>query len=239
MKTLIPKLEQRQIGRVHVFDLSGTLTGERSYEVIEKIDHTIQKKKLKRVILNLQEVQDLDELVVRKIIASLLRPQKSLVYCADEKLRAFFQASHMPNNVKLCANETEIAESVGSFLFEKDKDIGLPKDQENFKNEYGLERRRKKRIRVAIPVEIEFEMKDGKKIHSKAIATNISQGGLFAEYLDLDSSLQISQLGDLESNKVNVVVPANENFPEEVRIPGCVKRIELAKRQVGVGIQFV
>ena len=76
------------------------------------------------------------------------------------------------------------------------------------------------------------------KVHSKAIATNISQGGLFAEYLDLDSSLEVSQIGDLESNKVLVIVPANENFPEEVRIPGCVKRIELSKRQVGMGIQF-
>ena len=239
MKTLVPKLEQRQIGRVHVFDLFGSLTGERSYEVIEKIDHTIQKKKLKRVIVNLQEVQELDELAVRKIIASLIRPQKSLLYCADEKLRAFFQNGYLPHNVKLCANDTEIAESVGSFLFEKDKDIGLPKEQETFKNEYGLERRRRKRIRVAIPIQIEFETKEGKKIYSKAIATNISQGGIFAEYLDLDSSLEVSQISDLESNKVLVIVPANENFPEEVRIPGCVKRIELAKRQVGMGIQFV
>ena len=238
MKTMVPKLEQRQIGRVHVFDLSGTLTGERSIEVIEKIDHTIQKKKLKRVILNLQEVQELDELTVRKLIASLIRPQKSLVYCTDEKIRAFFHAGYLPHNVRLCSNDTEVAELVGSFLFEKDKDIGLPKEQENVKNPYGLERRRKKRIRVAIPIEIEFEAKDGRKIHSKAIATNISQGGLFAEYLDLDSSLQVSQLGDLESNKVTVVVPASENFPEEVKIPGCVKRIELAKRQVGMGIQF-
>lgn len=239
MKLLAPKVEQRQIGRVHVFDLFGSLTGEKSYEVIEKIDHTIQKKKFKRVILNLQEVQELDEIAVRKIIASLIRPQKSLVYCSNELLRSFFQGSHLPHNVKLCSNESEIAESVGSFMFEKDKDIGLPKEQENVKNNYGLERRRKKRIRVAIPIQIEFESKDGKKTFSKAIATNISQGGLFAEYLDLDSSLQVSQLGDLESNKVTVIVPANENFPEEVKIPGCVKRIELSKRQVGLGIQFL
>ncbi|PIQ87220.1 MAG: hypothetical protein COV74_01480 [Candidatus Omnitrophica bacterium CG11_big_fil_rev_8_21_14_0_20_45_26] len=239
MKTLVPRIEQRQIGRVHVFDLYGSFTGDRSVPVIEKIDHTIQKKRLKRVILNMQEVQDLDELGARKILASLIRPQKSLVYCAGENLQQYFQSSYLPHNVKLCRNDEEVADCLGSFLFEKDKDIGLSKEQENFKNEYGLERRRKKRIRVAIPIEIEFEMKSGTKVHSKAIATNISQGGLFAEYLDLDSSLQVTQLGDLESNKVTVVVPANENFPEDVRIQGCVKRIELTKRQVGMGIQFV
>lgn len=239
MKSMIPKLEQRQIGRVHVFDLFGSLTGEKSYEVIEKIDHTIQKKKLKRVILNLQEVQDLDELTARRIVASLIRPQKSLLYCASDRVKEFFNASYLPHNIKMCANEAEVADAVGSFLFEKDKDIGIPKEQENIKNEYGLERRRKKRIRVAIPIQIEFDTPEGKRIYSKAIATNISQGGLFAEYLDLDSSLEVSQLGNLESNKVTVIVPANENFPEEVRIPGCVKRIELSKRQVGMGIQFL
>ncbi len=241
MKPAAPKLEQRQIGRVHVFDLSGSLTGEKSFEVIEKIDHTIQKKKLKRVILNLQEVEEVDEIAARKIVASLIRPQKSLIYCANERLSAFFQSGYMSHNVRLCATDAEVADSLGSFLFEKEKDIGIPKEQlENgFKNAYGLERRRKKRIRVAIPIHIEFETKDGKKVFSKAIATNISQGGLYAEYLDLDSSLEVSKLSDLESNKVTVIVPANESFPEELRIPACVKRIELLKRQVGMGIQFV
>ena len=239
MKTLVPRLEQRQIGRVHVFDLFGSLVGERSQEVVEKIDHTIQKKRLKRVILNLQEVQELDELIVRKLVASLLRPQRSLLYCASPKLRGFFEGSYLPHNIKLCTTEAEVADWVGSFLFEKEKDIGLSKDQEESHNPYGLERRRKKRIRVAIPIEIEFETKDGQKVHSRAIATNISQGGLFAEYLDLESSLQVSQLGDLESNKVTVIVAPSQNFAEEVRIPGCVKRIELVKRQVGMGIQFL
>lgn len=239
MKTSLPKLEQRQIGRVHVFDVSGSLAGERAAEIIEKVDHTIQKKKLKRVILNLQEATDLDEIMGRKLIASMIRPQRSLIYGANDKLRSFFSSSYLPRNVTLCSTETEVADVVGSFLFEKDKDIGLPKEQEVVKTEYGLERRRKKRIRVAIPIEIEFTLPEGKVVHSKAIATNISQGGLFAEYLDLDSSLEVSQLGSLESNKVTVIVPPNDNFPEQVRIPGCVKRIELLKRQVGMGIQFL
>ncbi len=239
MKPLVPRIEQRQIGRVHVFDLFGSITGERSQEIIEKIDHVIQKKRLKRVILNLKEVQELDEIVVRKLIASLLRPQRSLLYCSDEKVRAMFNSSYLPDSIKLCANETEVADWVGSFLFEKEKDIGISKEHEETENPYGLERRRKKRIRVAIPIEIEFETKEGQKILSKAIATNISQGGLFAEYLDLESSLQVSQLGDLESNRVTVIVPPTESFPEVVRIPACVKRIELVKRQVGMGIQFL
>ena len=239
MKTLMAKLEQRKIGRVQVFDLYGSLTSEFSGDVVEKIDHVIQKKKLKRVILNLQKVQEMDELMVRRLIASLIRPQKSLVFCAEDRLRTLFKTTYLPKNIKLCASEAEVADSVGSFLFEKDKDLGIPKETELLHDKYGLERRRSKRIRVAIPIEIEFQTGDGKTIHSKAIATNISQGGLFAEYLDLDSSLQVSQMSDLESNKVTVVVPPNENFPNEVRIPACIKRIELSKRQVGMGMQFL
>ena len=239
METTMARVEQRKIGRVQVFDLFGTVTTEQAGDVVEKIDHVIQKKKLKRVILNLQKVQDIDELMVRRLIASLLRPQKSLVYCAEEKFRSMFNGTYLPKNIKLCASEAEVAASVGSFLFEKDKDLGIPKEAELLHNNYGLERRRSKRIRVAIPIEIEFETKDGNKVYSKAIATNISQGGLFAEYLDLDSSLQVSQMSDLESNKVTVIVPPNENFPDEVKIPGCIKRIELSKRQVGMGIQFI
>ena len=233
------QLGLRQIGRVQVFDLSGTLAGETLDSVIEKIEHTIHKKQLRRVILNLQKVQTLDELALRKLIACLLRPQRSLVFVPDGAARDLFLASHVPSNIKLCQNEEEVAEAFGSFLFLKDKMYQVPVDESQpGTKDYGLERRRSKRIRVAIPIHIKFQMKDGSALNAKAIATNVSQGGIFAEFLSLDSP-EYTKMQGLEGSRLELTVPPNDTFKEEMTIPGKIVRFELNKKQYGIAIQFL
>src|SRR3989338_3354644 len=119
----------RKIGRVQVFDIMGVLKGEELYDVIEKIEQTIQKKKLRRVILNLQKAVSMDEVAVRRLAACLLRPQKSLIYAPGDWCREAFQSSYLSPNIKLCKNEEEVAEAFGSFLFVKDKTYQVAVDE--------------------------------------------------------------------------------------------------------------
>ena len=159
------RLGLRKIGSVQVFDLGGVLTGNEMESVTQKIDQVIQKKKLRRVILNLQKVQSIDEIALRKIVACLLRPQRSLIYAPDGTSRDLFLTTHLPNNIRLCKNEEEVADAFGSFLFLKDKMFEVPVDETIPQpKSSGLERRRDKRIRVAIPVQLDFHMKDGKEV---------------------------------------------------------------------------
>lgn len=239
VKSEAAHLGLRTIGRVQVFDLEGKLEGENLDSVIEKIDQVIQRKKLRRVILNLQKVTGADEVAIRKLMACLLRPQKSLIFAPDEKCRELFKATYMPERVKICKNEEEIAEAFGSFLFLKDRMYEVPVDETKPEPQsQGMERRRSKRIRVAIPVQIKFNMKDGAELVAKAIATNVSQGGLFAEFLDLDAP-EYSKMQGLEGTQVNITAPPTGIFKEEINVQGKICRFELMKKQYGIGIQFI
>ncbi len=229
----------RKIGSVQVFDLGGVLTGEEMDPVVHKIDQTIQKKKLRRVILNLQKVQAMDEIAFRKIIACLIRPQRSLVFAPDESCRGLFETSHLPHSVRVCKNEEEVADAFGSFLFLKDKIFEIPVDQAMLQSKgYGLERRRNKRIRVAIPVHLDFHMKDGSKLPVKGIATNVSSGGVFCEFLDLNAP-DYSKMQGLEETHVTITVPPNATFKDELVVPGKIARFELFKNQYGIAIKFI
>src|SRR3990167_2861832 len=133
----------RKIGSVQVFDLTGDLHGEEMNPVTQKIDQVIQRKRLRRVILNLQKVESIDEIGLRKIIACLIRPQRSLIFAPDGSCRDLFQTTHLPHSIKLCKNEEEVAEAFGSFLFLKDKVFQVPVDEtQPAPKDYGLERRR-------------------------------------------------------------------------------------------------
>jgi len=229
----------RKIGSVQVFDLTGDLHGEEMNPVTQKIDQVIQRKRLRRVILNLQKVESIDEIGLRKIIACLIRPQRSLIFAPDSSCRDLFRTTHLPGSVRLCKNEEEVADAFGSFLFVKDKVFEVPVDETKPQlKSSGLERRRNKRIRVAIPVRLAFKMKDGSTLGAKGIATNVSQGGLFAEFLDLDAP-EYSKLEGLEQSEVTITVPPNETFKEELTVPGKIARFELLKKQYGIAIQFV
>ena len=229
----------RKIGSVQVFDLGGMLTGEEMDPIVHKIDQTIQKKKLRRVILNLQKVQSMDEIAFRKIIACLIRPQRSLIFAPDGSCRDFFETSHLPHSIRICKNEEEVAEAFGSFLFLKDKIFEIPVDQTMLQSKgYGLERRRNKRIRVAISAKLEFHMKDGNSLIIKAIATNVSQGGVFCEFLDLNAP-DYSKMQGLEESHVTITVPPNETFKDELIVPGKIARFELFKNQYGIAIKFI
>ena len=229
----------RKIGSIQVFDLGGDLMGGEMESLTQKIDQVIQRKRLRRVILNLQKVESMDEIALRKIVACLLRPQRSLIFAPNGASRDLFSTTHLPGSIKLCKNEEEVAEAFGSFLFLKDKMFEVPVDETRLQSKsYGLERRRNKRIRVAIPAELTFQMKDGGKLKAKAIATNVSQGGVFAEFLDLDAP-DYSKLQGLEQTEVTIEIPANETFKEKLTIPGKIARFELLKKQVGIAIQFL
>ncbi len=237
--TEIAHLGLRKIGRVQVFDLSGALKGEDLDEVIQKIEQTIQKRKLRRVILNLQKAISLDELAVRRLVACLLRPQRSLIFSPGEWCRQYLEKSYLPQSVKVCKNEEEVAEAFGSFLFLKDKVYEIPVDETKPKPAgSGLERRRSKRIRVAIPIVLRFQMKDGSFLEAKGIATNVSQGGVFAEFLDLDAP-DYSKMQGLEGSQVQILVAPNDTFKEEVLVPGRINRFEVMKKQYGIAIQFL
>ena len=228
----------RKIGSVQVFDLGGVLTGEEMDPAIHKIDQAIQKKRLRRIILNLQKVESIDEIALRKIVACLIRPQRSLIFAPDVKCRELFENSHLPHSVRLCKNEEEVAEAFGSFLFLKDKIFEVPVDQTLPQKGYGLERRRNKRIRVAIPLHLTFHMKDGKTLPATGIATNVSQGGVFCEFLDLNAP-DYPKMQGLEESQVTIVVPPSETFKEELTVPGKIARFELLKNQYGIAIKFI
>lgn len=237
------KVSTREIGCVRVFDLEGSPTQEDLQEIAWKIQRNIRRHRLQRVILNLQRMPLLDPLGVRKLLAACLRPQQSLIYGASKTVRTVLENTYLPRNIRLCDSEVAVAEDLGPFLLEK----GFADEFQSVVNDGSgrlppgikLERRRSKRMHVALPLHLKIAAKDGQKFEAEAIATNISEGGLFAEYLDLEAAEKIEHLDPMNGLSVEILVHSSANFPEEYRLNGLIRRKELRKKQLGIGIEFL
>lgn len=235
------KVSTREIGSVKVFDLEGSPTQETLQEIAWKIQSNIRRHRLQRIILNLQQLPVLDDLGLRKLLAALIRPQRSLIYGVPDQMGHFFEETYIPRNVHLCPSEKEVAEQLGPFLLEKERDKTIPVDTEHTAQEtvgYQVDRRRSRRMHVAIPLELRILPSNGEAITTKAIATNISEGGLFAEYLNLDAADKIQTLSRLEGSETEIRIFPSANFPEEYHVTGKIKRKDLRKRQLGLAVEF-
>ncbi|MFA6600145.1 MAG: PilZ domain-containing protein [Candidatus Omnitrophota bacterium] len=236
------KLSTREIGTVHVIDLEGQPTQETLQDAAWKIQKQIRRHRWQRIILNLQNVPTLDALEVRKLLAACLRPQASLIYGASQTVTQFLESTYLPRNVHLCPTEKEVAEDFGPFLLEREREKEVPrKFDDPTRQSIGkeLERRRSKRMHVVIPVDLTFFPESGEPVTVKTLATNISEGGLFAEFLDLEASHKVQKLQGIQGMKVEIHIYPSANFPEEYHLDGIVCRPELRKKQLGVAIEFI
>lgn len=236
------RVSTREIGSVRVFDLEGEPTQETLQEIAWKIQRNIRRYRLQRIILNLQKLPSLDSLGLRKLIAACIRPRQSLIFGVSTAIASCLEEDYLPRNVRVCSSEKEIAEDLGPFLLEKGRDNEFPEDpNDNGKESIGakLERRRGKRMHVAMPLELTISPLHGTPIKTRAIATNIAEGGLFVEYLDLDAAQRIEAMEPLAGLKVTIQILPCANFPEEYSLQGKILRNELRKKQLGLAIEFL
>ena len=236
------RLTTREIGSVTVYDLTGDPSQEGVQEVAWKIQRSIRRHRLQRVILNVQKIRSLDELEVRKLVAAFLRPKKSAIYGASGTLVHQFENTYLPRSIKICPTEKEVAEDLGPFLFHKEEKGHVlgEEDRPNNGNKPGaeMERRRSKRMHVAIPLEMTLYPKGGDPIQTRAISTNISEGGTFIEYLDLDALKAVEELNPIEGLRVENQIHPSGNFPEEYHLEGTVRRKELRRKGLGLAVHF-
>jgi hypothetical protein len=232
----------REIAGVSVFDLKGEPTFETVQDVSWKIQKSIRRHRLQRIILNFQQSGTLDAIGLRRILTVCLRPKHSVIYGASADVVQCIEDTYLSSKVDICNDEKSVAESFGSFLFDKDVDKKIPA-RESLRPQdsigYQLEQRRSHRMHVAIPLEITLMPSQGQKITTRAIATNISEGGLFAEYLDLETAHTINALDPVEGVPAEMYVFPSANFPDEYHLKGMIRRKELRKEQLGLGIEFV
>lgn len=233
----------RDIGSVKVYDLEGDPSQESVQDVAWRIQRSIRRHRLQRVILNMQKIKTLDELGLRKLVAAFLRPQRSAIYGASDLVTHQLDETYLPKNVRVCPTEKEIAEDLGPFLFHKDEMghvLGHEEDRPADGSGPGkeMERRRSKRMHVAIPLEMTLYPKGRDPITTRAISTNISEGGIFVEYLDLDALKAVEKLEPAEAVPVEIQIHPSGNFPEEYHLSGIIQRKEIRKRGLGIAVKF-
>lgn len=218
----VPQVIRRRIGDVCILDFKGELTGEWAAKEMAEIAAIMKSNPTEKLLINLRELDDIDSRGVDAIIENMPRRFRGGFMQGSHSIMQIFDRIAKFEDMKLFRNDDEV---IGYF----GKDLVEPRDK--------AERRRFARLKTALPVEFYYENQFGAKVYFRAIVTDLSEGGLFIEYLDLEeASAGAHDLNPYDFRLLRLKVRIPEGPPIEAW--GKVIRVVNDKDQLGMGIEF-
>ena len=226
MNYAMPHISRRMIGSVNIFDISGDVKKDVSHGVASYLQSYIEECRLKNVLLNVQNVTAVDDENAHKIMDVLQLPRKrALFVSADDVVKTLLDNAE--NKPQVCKTQNEVINYFGQEMVEKEKIIEFE------------ERRSSARMKTALVAQLDFVNKNENTIGSEAIVTNLSETGLFAEYLDLSSSIEVESLDYFKNLTVSIRIKKHDLRGTVIERQGKILRIEFSGTQTGIAIQFV
>ena len=220
------KLQQvlkRNIGSVSIIDFKGDFVGHWVLRSQEKIISLMKSENKEKLVINLRPLEMIDSLGVKAILENL--PKKdTAVLSGNVSVMELFDSYEKSKSLRIFSNEEELVRHFG-------KDMVKPaSEKKNDQRKYG-------RIQTALPLVFQCQNQDGEKFRFHAIVVDMSENGLFAEYIDLDEACESHSFTnpyELKMLDLEIKLPNRQT----VQAHGKVVRRSLDGEQVGIGVEF-
>ena len=218
------QVRSRKIGRLTMIDIEGNLTGSGAMRAEEMIERSISDSLShnKPVVLNIKAVTDMDTLGMRMLLRQLSRNAEAGILVTRRDFLNLIDQTGKESLFRTFYHEEEAVSAYGPDLVS------------NFSSD--TDQRRSGRLGTALPLEF-YSEDEGEKVCFQAVVTNLSEGGLFAEYIDVKSaedSFERLSPYDLGSLRLKLTISGKR----AIRAHGKLVHVKMDGEQVGFGIQF-
>ena len=220
---MLPQIKKRKIGRIKIIDIQGDLTGPWAVKARQELHALVKNEEDGTFVINLKGIQGIDSLGVKAIAESLPPNRKVTFLNGNLSVMDMFEASSFPA-IRVIQSEEELVQCFGSDLVSFDDDLS---DEE---------KRQHMRLTTALPVIFTCIDPGGNEVKFGAIATNLSEAGVFAEYINLEDAVKSQNFVNPYELKLLTLKIKLPNF--DLIVKGKVVRRKLDGDQVGIGIEF-
>lgn len=218
-----PKMIWKKLGAVNIFELKGSLSGACAVEFGDQVKEIKDSSPADGTLVNVRGVRETDAAGVQTVQKALEGREKRAVW--GRNLSSYFlQKKISGETLPVFETSHQVVE-----YFQKEfatAGEGIPK-----------ERRKFPRIEMSLP--IEFGIKGSNEpFRFEGVVCNLSEGGLYAFFLESDMEEMAARLlnpFDLKLLVMRLTLSRSEDFTAE----GKVVRIEnLQGHERGVGLEF-
>ncbi len=221
----IPQIINRKIGEVEILDLKGDFVGPWAIRGREDIQRFVENNRPKNLLINLKDVETIDSLGVKAIVDNLRHGTKSGVVSANYSVTEMFTRLVPSTEVRFFKDEEEVVRFFAEELVKER--TGTPVE----------EKRKYPRLKTAFSLEFSFKDGEGEELVFRSIVTNLSEGGLYAEYLDLEpTSGNPKKIDPYDLKMINMKIKLSDE--NQIQAEGKVIRTDMDGEQMGIAIQF-
>jgi len=220
----VPKIVSRQVGDVAILDLKGNFVGSWLDKSKHDLEKWLKRHKPKNLLINLKEVDNIDQDGINTILKHVKHIVKKAITSSDKSVAKMIQTCKDSVKIPLFSDEQTVVNFFGQE-FVKEGRATLTQIPE---------RREYPRLRTALPLICHSEED---KFLFKAIVTNFSQGGLYAEYLDLEPALghpRNLDPYDFKMLNLKMTLPGDD----QIHLKAKLTRKDFISDQMGFAIEF-
>jgi anti-anti-sigma regulatory factor len=218
---MIPQISKRKIGNVTVIDIKGEFTGHWALREEQGLKAEISSRHGSNTIINLKEMTSLDTVGARVIFESLASERDVGMLLGNENVMDVLNRFSELKRFRVYQNESDVVEAFGPELVAC---------------EQAAERRKYPRLFVALPIEF-YRIDEEDPAVFKAIVTNFSLGGCFAEYIDLKiAERSLERLNPYDIKLLHFTIALSRAMA--VQGEGRVAHYRINGAQLGIGIEI-
>ncbi len=218
-------IKSKSVGAVRIFEICGKFSGEFADKGNVAMQRVMKTMTLKNVLFNLRELEQIDDRGIDFILDRGRQASKCGLLARDQVLSENFRRRDKEQRISYLGTEEEAVR-----FFSKEFASGTTEDSNPV-----LERRHYIRLDTVLPVEFEYECGSGRKLFFSAVVTNLSENGLYAEFIQSraeDQARVVMDPYDLRLIGLKLIIPPGEI----VDMKG--KLIHGSVRDGGVGLEF-
>lgn len=220
----VPQMIKRRIGNVDIIDLKGEFVGSWAVKGKEDIAQYLKENKTKNLLINLKGLSTWDSLGVKAVTENLCEGIRTALVMGNVSVMEMLSRVPGGQSLKCFRSEHEVIDFFGQSLVDL---------------RFSVEEKRK-HLRLKTALELEFNLEDPwiAHVHFRAVVTDLSEGGLFAEYLEMgQQSIEKAFMSPQDFGALKMIL----KFPggKELSLRGRAVRLILEGAQAGMGVEFL
>lgn len=219
------RIKSKRVGTVNICEVFGSFCDEFARRGRVAIDQ-LSKSPLQAhdLFLNVTELQSIDSFGLGVLAESAVHFRKRGLFIGQCKASGQFTSEHIRNVYQILKNRSEVASYFAAEFAARSSDMAE-----------GEERRGFVRLKTVIPAQFLLPGTQEKQRPYFAVVTNLSEGGLYAEFIDSDTEVHaVKELDPLELKLIDVRLALTPGL----KISGEAKVIHAKPGEGGIGMEF-
>lgn len=168
------RIINKRVGDVEIFEIFGKFVGDFALQSKKAIEQVVQHNEADALLINTRNVEKIDRFGSESLLTTANFFKKIGLIEGGLSMKELLQSENSKHLSVFKDEDSAVQYFARELVKLKSKATGP-------------ERRRFPRLNAALPLHFGFQNEEGKKIELFGVVTNLSEGGLYAEFIDSSS----------------------------------------------------